>query len=176
MSLVFLYGPPGCGKLTVGRALAELTGLRLFHNHLVVDLLTSVFEFGSVPFVELREQIWLDVFRHTCAEGGSLVFTFAPERTVQGDFPERVRATVRDAGSRVLFVELTCAESELERRLADPSRAAFGKLRSAERYRELRAAGSFEFPPLPADLRLDTGSLDPRAAAEAIAARLGVIA
>lgn len=175
MWLVFLHGPPGCGKLTVGRELAELTGFRLFHNHLVVDLLNSVFEFGDAPFVELREQIWLDVFRHGCAAETSLIFTFAPERTVRPDFPERAAATVLGSGGRVLFVELSCPEPELERRLADPSRAGFGKLQSAERYRQLRDARSFEFPPLPADLRIDTGSLDARAAAEVISAELGVL-
>ncbi len=34
MQLVFLYGPPGVGKLTVGNALSALTGYKLFHNHL----------------------------------------------------------------------------------------------------------------------------------------------
>ena len=38
MKLVILYGPPGVGKLTVGRELAARTGFKLFHNHLTVDL------------------------------------------------------------------------------------------------------------------------------------------
>ena len=37
MDFVFLYGAPAVGKLTVGRELARLTGVRLFDNHLVVD-------------------------------------------------------------------------------------------------------------------------------------------
>ena len=59
MDLVVLAGLPGVGKLTVGRVLADVTGYRLFHNHLTVDLALSLFEFGSQPFVELREEIWL---------------------------------------------------------------------------------------------------------------------
>jgi shikimate kinase len=55
MKLVFLHGPAASGKLTIGRELAALTGLPLFHNHLVVDAVASVFPFGSQRFVKLRE-------------------------------------------------------------------------------------------------------------------------
>jgi len=69
MWLVFLHGPPGSGKLTVGRELQSITGFRLFHNHLVVDLLESLFEFGSAPFVKLREELWLSAFRQAARRG-----------------------------------------------------------------------------------------------------------
>jgi shikimate kinase len=62
LRLIFLHGLPGVGKLTVARELAQLTDYKLFHNHLAVDLVESVFEFGDRPFVELREMIWLTMF------------------------------------------------------------------------------------------------------------------
>lgn len=49
MQLVFLYGPPGVGKLTVARDLAGLTNFKVFHNHLTISLALSVFPFGSAP-------------------------------------------------------------------------------------------------------------------------------
>ncbi|MBD0327065.1 MAG: AAA family ATPase, partial [Pyrinomonadaceae bacterium] len=49
MKLIFLHGLPGVGKLTVARELAKLTGFKVFHNHLAVDLVESLFEFGSQP-------------------------------------------------------------------------------------------------------------------------------
>jgi chloramphenicol 3-O-phosphotransferase len=170
--LLFLHGPPASGKLTVARELEKLTGFRLFHNHLAVDLLESVFEFGSPPFVDLREELWLSVFRQAARNDVSLIFTFAPERSVRPGFPEAAESAVRSEGGRVLFVALRCAESEFERRLSEPSRAAFGKLRSLEGYRELRDAGVFEFPPLRADLEVDTGALPPMEAARRIHAAL----
>ena len=57
MNLIFMYGPPGVGKLTVARELSQLTGYKLFHNHLVVNLVYAVFDFKTKPFVELREKI-----------------------------------------------------------------------------------------------------------------------
>lgn len=62
MNLVFLHGTAASGKPTTARALESLVGYPVFHNHLVVDTLTTVFPFGSEPFVRLREEIWLQVF------------------------------------------------------------------------------------------------------------------
>jgi hypothetical protein len=165
MNLVFLHGPAASGKLTVGRELSRLTGYRLFHNHLVVDTVTAVFDFGSESFVRLREEMWLSVFREAALRGISLIFTFAPERTVRESFVGEAVAAIEGAGGRVLFVELTCLESELERRIEDRSRADFGKLRSTALFQELRAAGAFDYPKLPSGLTIDTGELEPTDAA-----------
>src|SRR3546814_4220106 len=96
--LVFIHGAAASGKLTVARELAALTGLPLFHNHLVVDALLAVFPFGSPGFVLLRETMWMDVFRAAAAEGRSLIFTFHPEASVAPDFPGRVVTLVEAAG------------------------------------------------------------------------------
>jgi cytidylate kinase len=55
MDLVSIHGPVAAGKLTVARELSHLTGFRLFHNHLTVDAVAAVFDFGSEPFILLRE-------------------------------------------------------------------------------------------------------------------------
>jgi 2-phosphoglycerate kinase len=52
-TLVFIVGPPAVGKMTVGFALAERTGLRLFHNHQTIELALNFFEFGTPPFGRL---------------------------------------------------------------------------------------------------------------------------
>jgi hypothetical protein len=70
---------------------------------------------------------------------------------------------VESAGGKLIFVELICAEEELERRIENPSRGEFGKLCSVEQYRNLKAAGAFQFPSLPEGLSLDTTN---RAAAD----------
>jgi shikimate kinase len=172
MKLVFLHGPAASGKLTVGRELSRVTGYRLFHNHLIVDAVTAVFEFGSESFVRLREEMWLSVFREAALRGVSIIFTFAPERTVGETFVEEAIASVEGPGGRVLFVELTCPESELERRIEDSSRAEYGKLRSKALYQELRGAGAFDYPELPADLTIDTSERTPTEAAVLILERL----
>lgn len=176
MKLIFLHGLPGVGKLTVARELAKLTGFKVFHNHLTVDLVQSVFEFGSPQFVELRERIWLEVLsKATEARLAGLIFTFAFERTVRDGFIQNVRTAVESSGGEVVFVQLVCSKGELEKRMTDPARKAFGKLNSLEQFHELNAAGVFAHPEVPKDrLVLDSTHLSPSAAASMIANELGL--
>ena len=169
MQLVFIHGPAASGKLTIARELAKLTGFRLFHNHFVVDALLAVFEFGSPAFVRLREKMWLDTFREAAAAGTSLIFTFAPEKTVTPLFVADVVRAVEEAGGRVRFIEIACRDEILEQRLGDQSRAAFGKLTSPALYRELKAKGVFDYPMPAAELRIDSAAELPTAAAQRIA-------
>jgi AAA domain len=174
MKLIFLHGLPGVGKLTVARELAVITGYKLFHNHLTVDLVTSIFEFGREPFVELREKIWLEAFAQAGKAGLSgLIFTFAPEATVRESFIPEAQSRVEANGGEVLFVELTCSLEELEKRLTSASRRDFGKLDSLELFRELSTAGTFDNPRIPPSvLTLDITSLSADEAAEIIANKL----
>jgi adenylate kinase len=176
MKLIFLHGLPGVGKLTVARELAALTGFKVFHNHLTVDLVTAVFEFGSRPFVKLREKIWLEMFREAVeADLKGLIFTFAYDSTVSDSFIRNAQSVVESCGGQVLFVELTCSGEELERRLTDPSRQDFGKLTSLALFHELSDGGAFKDPEIPsACLVLDITALRPDEAAKLIAKELDV--
>lgn len=173
MKLVFIHGAPAVGKLTVARELARLCGLPLFHNHLTVDLVSSIFPFGSEPFVRLREEIWLATFRQAARDNTSLIFTFAPERTVRPHFIDDTNNVVESSGGKIIFVELTCAEPVLQERLVNPTRSEFGKLNSIEQYRELKDEGAFQFPRIASTLSLDTTNTDPEVTAQLIADHLG---
>ena len=168
MDLVFIYGPPASGKLTVANELARLTGYKVFHNHLAADIASSVFEFGSPAFVRIREYTWMEVFREAAMADRSLIFTFTPETTVRQSFLSQSSTFLQRLNSRVNWVELTCAESELFKRIGNPDRERWGKLRSVEDYQRLKAAGAFEFPMPLCDLSIDSGTTGPADAASAI--------
>jgi hypothetical protein len=176
MKLVFIYGMPASGKLTVAKELSALTGYKLFHNHLVVDLLLQVFEFGSPSFVSLREKMWLDVFRAaSSSQIAGLIFTFAPENTVRQGFIAEVVSQANSANDELVFVELYCAANEIEKRLIHEGRLDHKKLASVELLRELMRAKTFEHPKMPEpQLRIDTGKSSPRESAAMIAQHLDV--
>ena len=54
-------------------------------------------------------------------------------------FPARVQAAVEPFGGVVTFIALAVSPEEQERRIVQPSRAAFGKLQSVDLLRRLRA-------------------------------------
>src|SRR5579884_585037 len=167
MDLVFLHGGAASGKLTTARALEELLGYPVFHNHLVVDLLLPIFPFGSEPFVRLREQFWMAVFSEAAIARRSITFTFTPEHTVPDGFPLRAQRVVEAAGGRVCFVRLLVDEAEQERRITEPSRREFHKLTDLATLRRNRAQPEAEQPP--ADLEIDTTSSPPAQSAQRIA-------
>jgi AAA domain len=176
MRLIFIYGLPATGKLTVAKELARRTGYRLFHNHLVVDLLLLMFDFGSAPFVELRESIWLSVFEQASRGAlDGLIFTFNPESTVRREFVKKTIEIVSGHGGQVDFVELVCSLEEIKRRINSPSRLEYGKLSSLDLFEKLYAAGEFDEPRMPPPrLTVDTGRIDPAQAAAGICEALGL--
>lgn len=168
MKLIFLYGPAASGKLTVARALAAATRYPLFHNHLALDAVTSVFPFGSEPAIRLRSLYWLSMFEEAARQARPLIFTFAPERTVPDSFIAETRTAVEGHGGEVVFVELQVSPEEQMRRVENADRKASKKIHSREVLRKFRDGGGAAYPPIPADLVIDTEVMDPEAAAQAI--------
>ena len=174
MTLVYLYGPPASGKLTVASLLTELTGLPLFHNHLTVNAISSVFPFGTGPFGEVVHRLRLDVFRTAAKERVSLIFTnnsawSGPNARARFEaFAAETERIVAAEGGRTLFVQLMAPLQVLEDRVANESRRQHGKLLDPGRLRD--QVLPVDMSPLhPGDLVIDTSKVSPDAAARIIA-------
>ena len=173
MRVFYLYGPPGVGKLTVGTALAGLTGFRLFHNHLTVNLATAVFARESEPWRELIRHVRRDVFATAAREGVNLVYTGVYLGTEeQAEAIGTMLEPVYDGGGEVFFVQLTCEREEHLARVREPSRRLHDKLTDA-RVVEERYMGDPTLP-LGPGLRLDITHVLPEEAAARIAGHFGV--
>jgi predicted kinase len=169
MNLVFIYGPPGVGKLSVARELARLTGYKLFDNHVSIRCADSVFDFGTKPFWRVVGTVRDLVFEEAAANGVSLVFTFVYAHPQDATHVERMCGYFESRGGRALLVRLSCAREELERRLQQPGRAAAGKLAALETLRELLESQDL-FSPVPGreSLEVDNTSLAPEEVAALI--------
>lgn len=172
--VIFLYGRPGVGKLTIGELLAAETGYRLLHNHAVVDLVTSLFSFGSAPFVALRERIWIQAIDAALwAKSSGVIMTFAPEATVTDEFIPKLTSRIKEKAGSIHFIELRCSDEALETRITADSRERYGKLRDIYKYRKLDASGAFDRPKMPQpELVVDTTEQKPLEAARTIVKHL----
>jgi hypothetical protein len=176
MRLVILYGPPGVGKLTVGRALAALTGYRLFHNHLTVDIANALFARNTAAWDRLARELRLMVFTEAVRENVDLILTRAP-RSADAAEVERLRVItepIRAAGGSLLFVQLVCEREVLRSRVQADDRRVLGKLTDPQKVVEqydLKAR-----LPLEPHLLLDVTHVQPAEAAAQIAAHYGLMA
>lgn len=127
MSLVIIVGPPAVGKMTVGLELERATGLKLFHNHMSIELALKFFPPNSPSFGRvvgtIRRVIMEEIAK---GDGRGLIFTF----TWAFEDPADAAAIARCAeifaayGRQTYYVELEASEDERKKRNASELRLA----------------------------------------------------
>jgi hypothetical protein len=115
--LLFVFGPPAVGKMTVGRAVADASGFRLFHNHHMLEPLLDVFDYGTPPFNVLLEEFRLRVLEEAARADTDLVYTlvWALDLPEDAAYLRRHLAPFVEAGRPIAFVELY---ADLDTRIA----------------------------------------------------------
>jgi hypothetical protein len=186
VTLLFVFGPPAVGKMTVGHELAARTGLRLFHNHHTIDLVLRFFEFGSPPFTRLVSEFRRRILEEVAASDlPGLIFTYvwAFDQPTDSASVERFAEIFRARGGRVLFVELEATQAErlrrneTEFRLAEkPSKRDLeaSRRRLLENDAQYRLNSASEFDGRDDYLRIDTTALSAAETAELIIDRFGL--
>ena len=185
-TFVVLVGPPAVGKMTVGKALSAQTGFPLFHNHIPIEAVLPVFEFGSPEFDRLvsgfRRAILEEVAR---SELPGLVYTimfdFADPRELQ--LLELLKSQFAPPEWRLVVAELEATlEVRLERNAspnrlaAKPSKrdvaASQARLLAAEEKHQLNSSGDF---PYAEHVKINNTTLTPAEAAARIAERFDLV-
>jgi hypothetical protein len=119
MRFVIIFGPPAVGKMTVGDALSKLTGLKLFHNHMTIELMLNFFPFGHPQFHLLVGEFRRRIFEEVAASDlPGLIFTYVWALDHAGD-KEQIDsycAIFRQQGAEIYFVELQADQAERIRR------------------------------------------------------------
>ncbi len=136
MNLIFIYGPPAAGKLTVATALAGLTDYPVFHNHMTSGILAPLFPYGDKRLNAVRsrlgKEIRLRIFEEAAIAGVSFTTTFGAAGPRYFKFFRDVQRVVGEAGGNVLFVQLTADHATLMERVVEQSRVDHGKIDSPE--------------------------------------------
>lgn len=186
MKLVVIFGPAAVGKMAVGLELQHLTGLRLFHNHMSVDLALRFFPFGTPEFWRLVRTFRTSVFEEVAGSAlPGLIFTYvwALDDPADKTNVDRLVHIFADRGADVCYVELCATQEERLRRNETPLRLAEkvpkrdlahsrALLLEHDAKFKLNTNGDFYYPDQ--HVKIDNTQLEPREVAEQVMARFAI--
>lgn len=118
MKLVIIFGPPAVGKMTVGQEIEKLTDLKLFHNHMTIELVSPFFSYGTSTGKKLvnlfRQEIFEEVSK---SDLYGIIFTYvwALDSEHDCEYINNLCSLFESRGGEVYFVEL---EADFDERLA----------------------------------------------------------
>lgn len=169
MKLLIIHGPPAAGKLTVSKEIAKRTGFKVFHNHISIDCVSAVFEFGSRPFWRVIKIIREETFAEAARSGVSLIHTFCYAKGEDDEQYRRMIASVENNGGEVNSVLLVCDDETRRQRIVAEERKRIGKLTDPSSIDMPRREFDL-FSPLPGreTLIIDTTHAEPQEAATQI--------
>ena len=52
---VLIIGPQAVGKMTVGQELANLTGYKLFYNHMTIEMVRLIFDYDKEAYKRMNQ-------------------------------------------------------------------------------------------------------------------------
>ncbi len=166
--LIFLYGPPAVGKLTVARAVADRLPFKVLHNHVTIDAVTEVLPFGSDTFWAVVGRFRRDLVAAAAAEQIDLIYTYVFAPGDEQHVADIVSA-YEDTGGAVLFVQLLAPREVLLQRVRSESRKQYGKptdpevlVQMLDEYDDFRAIAA------PDGLTIDSGAASAHDAADRI--------
>ncbi|TDL74265.1 shikimate kinase [Rhodococcus qingshengii] len=117
MKFVLIFGPQAVGKMTVGQELAKITGLKLFHNHMTIEMVTPIFDFGTKEGQRLVSLFRKEIFEAAAKsdlEGLIFTYVWAFNHPSDWNYVNEVCKIFESRGGTVYFVEL---EADLNERL-----------------------------------------------------------
>ncbi|TQR19445.1 AAA family ATPase [Psychrobacillus vulpis] len=124
---VFIFGPQAVGKMTVGQELAKVTDLKLFHNHMTIDLLEPLFGF-STEMWRLTQLFRQEIFNSfSKSDNYGMIFTKVWYFNQKEDWDqiENMCQTVSSQGADIYFVELEANVEERLKRNKTPHRLEY---------------------------------------------------
>lgn len=121
---VFIFGPQAVGKMTVGQELAKSTGMKLFHNHMTIDLLEPLFGFTPEMWrlTHLFRQEIFNSFSKSDSYGMIFTKVFYFDQKEEWDDIEKMCQIVSSQGASIYFVELEANVAERLKRNKTPHR------------------------------------------------------
>ena len=183
MKLVIIAGSGAVGKMTVGQELMKQTGLRLFHNHMMIEPVLEIFGgFNSQVIDELREVIFRE-FARSDLPGMIFTYMWAFDQQSDWDYITHVADIFEKQGAQVYWVELVADQAvrlernRTENRLAHKAskrNLAFSEANLLECDKMARLESNAGEIPFENYIRIDNTRLSPEEVVSIIRERFGL--
>lgn len=128
MKFVIVFGPLAVGKMTVGQELEKITDLKLFHNHMTIEMVLPYFEMYSAGFNRLVDLFRIEIFKEVAkSDLAGLIFTFVwhLDSKKNDDFIQTIVDIFEKENTIVCFVELEANTTIRLERNRTPNRLKF---------------------------------------------------
>lgn len=125
MKLVIIFGPQAVGKMTVGHELEKTTGLKLFHNHMTIELVVPFFGYGTKTGKRLVSLFRKEIFEAVAnSDLEWLIFTYIWAFNLKEDWEyiENISDIFESKWADVYLVELEAHVDERVKRNKTPHR------------------------------------------------------
>lgn len=117
MKFITIIGPQAVGKMTVGQELEKLTGLKLFHNHMTIELVSKFFDYSSKQGKKLVHSFRMQIFEEVAkSDLEGLIFTYILAFNMKEDeeYYNKIKDIFLKEWAQIYLVEL---EADLEERV-----------------------------------------------------------
>ncbi|MEA3318623.1 MAG: AAA family ATPase [Bacillota bacterium] len=125
MKFVHIFGPQAVGKMTVGQELAKITDLKLFHNHMTIDLVGNFFDYSTKEAKRLvnlfRQEIFEEVSK---SDLYGMIFTYVWmfDKESDWEYVKNLTQLFESKGATVYYIELEASLDERLERNKTPNR------------------------------------------------------
>lgn len=173
MEIIFLYGIPGSGKLTIAKKLIERIGNRfkLFHNQMTVDIISSIIPFQHPKGFELNTQ-YRQLMVDACNDLNiNLIMTYVYAYGERGDdeYIKSLIDKVETKGGKIMFVHLICREEIIFERIQNHDREQHKKVTNPEKLKKTMESREItKSIPYVENLTINTEITDPESSARKI--------
>lgn len=107
--LVLITGPQAVGKMTVGQELTKITNLKLFHNHMSIDLVSNFFSYGTEIGRNLVTKIRMEILEAVAkSDSEGIIFTVVMAYDCEEDVEqmEKMKNLFKENNGEVYYIEL----------------------------------------------------------------------
>ena len=128
MNFVVIFGPLAVGKMTVGQELEKITDLKLFHNHMTIEVILPYFDMKSPSFKKLVKEFRIKMFEEVAkSDLAGLIFTYVwqLDSISDCDFINTIVNIFERANATVCYVELEASTEERLKRNISPNRLRY---------------------------------------------------